>query len=143
VEPGAVGESFQGVDAPPDEISVLVVDDEGQVCELAAATLRRAGYSVITATSGPEAIEIANDTTPVDVLLTDLRMPGMNGGELARVLSMTHPELRVVVMSGFADEVLETVDRRAPIARLDKPFTQAALKDAVRRAVDDLKPRLT
>jgi two-component system, cell cycle sensor histidine kinase and response regulator CckA len=142
VDPGTIGDTFQNVEAPPYDVSVLVVDDEEQVCELAAATLRRAGYSVMTATSGHAAIEIANDTSAVDVLLTDLRMPGMNGGELARVLSMTNPQLRIVVMSGFADDVLETADRRAPIARLDKPFTQAAHGVFQRRAVDDLKPRL-
>jgi two-component system, cell cycle sensor histidine kinase and response regulator CckA len=130
-------------DAPPTDVTILVVDDEPAVCELAAGTLRRAGYHVLLAGSGREALEMANEDRQIDVLLTDLRMPGLNGGELARALSMTHPEMRVVVMSGFADEVLDTVDRRAPIARLDKPFTQAALKDAVRQAVADLRPRLS
>jgi CheY-like chemotaxis protein len=141
-EPGTLAEAMPYIDPPPHDVTVLIVDDEAQVCELSAATLRRAGYQVLTAASGREAIELANELNPIDVLLTDLRMPNMNGGELARALSTTHPQLRVIVMSGFADEILETVDRRAPIARLDKPFTQAALKDAVRRAVDDLKPRL-
>jgi signal transduction histidine kinase len=79
---------------------VLLVDDDDQLRRLAERMLRKAGYHVVTAANGPEALAAARRET-FDVLLTDMVMPGMSGRDLARELVREHPNVRVVFMSGY------------------------------------------
>jgi two-component system cell cycle sensor histidine kinase/response regulator CckA len=79
---------------------VLLVDDDDQLRRLTERMLRNAGYHVVPACSGPDAIAAAR-REPFDILLTDLVMPGMSGRDLARELIHEHPQLRVVFMSGY------------------------------------------
>jgi signal transduction histidine kinase len=116
---------------------VLVVEDEPAVRDLARRILEREGYSVVTAESGEEALRLWDELGPVDALLTDLVMPGLNGRELAAVLGSRFPELRVVLMSGYARDA-EPLDEllAAGAAFVEKPFTASALAAEVRGVLD-------
>jgi PAS domain S-box-containing protein len=135
-------EPAMAVAAPPDPIddrplTVLVVDDEPGVRHLACAMLRRSGYTVLEASDGLEAERIATGhADDIDVLLTDIVMPGMRGPELAARLRSSRPMLRVVYMSGFPDtEPLADVER-GEAAFLAKPFVRAALLGAIAPVVN-------
>jgi CheY-like chemotaxis protein len=97
--------------------------------------LRGEGYDVILAADGDEAIERARDTR-VDLLVTDLTMPGIGGRELAERLRAERPELKVMFMSGFADsDTFSGGPIPASTAFLEKPFTFAHLTERVRSLV--------
>ncbi len=119
--------------------TILLAEDEPMVREIAARTLRDHGYTVLEAADGREAIEIANVTTePIHLLITDLVMPHIGGGELAWRLQKVVPELRVLYVSGYAEEpaVLEGLHlERAGF--LHKPFTAEPLLRKVRELLDE------
>jgi PAS domain S-box-containing protein len=115
--------------------TVLVVDDEPGVRHLASAMLRRAGYDVVEAKDGLDAQRVSESHDGhIDVLLTDIVMPGARGPELADQLRAQRPEIRVIYMSGFRDtSALTDVDRGEALF-LPKPFVRSALLGAIRRA---------
>ena len=81
--------------------TILVVDDNGLVLSAVVEILRRAGFKVLSAASGPIAIELAAATTErIDLLLSDVDMPGMSGPDLGQLLKGARPELHVMLMSG-------------------------------------------
>ncbi len=117
-------------DAEAAQPSILVVDDEPSLVALVRTMLWRAGYSVFEAYSGEEALRVAGvEGRHIDVLLTDVMMPGMNGFELAGKLQAMRPELKVLFMSGYRDRVIaESTGVSAGISPLlRKPFTQYTL----------------
>jgi signal transduction histidine kinase/CheY-like chemotaxis protein len=116
--------------------TVLVAEDEEAVREFAVESLQRHGYQVIAAPSGEEALKVASthDGT-IHLLLTDVVMPGMKGPELAKRLRALRPGLRVLLMSGYAADVV-TSDDLKDAALVAKPFSPAALTRAVRTALD-------
>jgi CheY-like chemotaxis protein len=124
------------VDQPTKDhpLTVLVVDDEPGVRHLASAMLRRSGYTVIEASDGEEAEQIAVEHDgEIHVLLTDIVMPGFRGPELAKRVRAVRPSTRVVYMSGFRDtEPLADVERGEAVF-LEKPFVRAALLGAISR----------
>src|SRR5690606_22063241 len=89
--------------------TVLVVEDEVSVRELACSALQKRGYQVLKAENGPEAIGVWNRSkTPVSLLLTDMIMPcGMTGGELAKILQARNPQLKILYTSGYSTEFLK------------------------------------
>ncbi len=118
--------------------TILLVEDEEDLRELACRILTRNGYQVCAATTSPDAVCRAGDLEQtIDMLLTDVVMPEMLGNEVAdRVLAM-RPDLPVLYMSGYAQPFLGT--RGAldpPIDILEKPFTEATLVARVRQALD-------
>jgi signal transduction histidine kinase/ActR/RegA family two-component response regulator len=118
--------------------TVLVVDDEEGLREVTRRILTRNGYVVITATSGAEAIEIAasNEGT-IDLLLTDVIMPHMQGPTVAREVKKLLPNIKVLFMSGHAQPVLEAESVLGTEFQLvEKPFDQKLLLDHVRRALE-------
>jgi PAS domain S-box-containing protein len=126
--------------APPDATPqghgelVLVVEDSGALRTLTRRLLEDAGYRVAEAESGAGALSSA-DAEPPDLLLTDVVMPGMSGRELAEALWARAPELPVVLMSGYTDDIV--VRHGVPGgAFLEKPFTRSQLLCAVRAALD-------
>jgi PAS domain S-box-containing protein len=131
---GGPGQPF----APPGgSESVLLVEDEDVVRELAARILEGAGYRVLQADSGDAALEFAGRPDErIDLVLTDVVMPGMNGRELAERLAPARPDARVLFMSGYADDTV--LARGIPGGRelLAKPFTPETLLREVRRALD-------
>ncbi len=113
--------------------TILVVDDDGGVRAVARASLAAYGYLVLCADSGEAALRLArNHPGPVDLLITDVVMPGMDGPELAATVGRERPGLRVLFMSGYPD-------RRAPADEADaclaKPFTPTELARAVQQAL--------
>ncbi|MBK6917935.1 MAG: response regulator [Deltaproteobacteria bacterium] len=118
--------------------TVLVVEDDASVRELVGLLLRRLGYEVLSAEHGHAACErFDTDGERIDLLLTDVVMPRMGGRELAELLRARRPELRVLYMSGHADDaVLRHGVMRDDVAFLPKPFTPAALADKVREVLD-------
>jgi PAS domain S-box-containing protein len=117
---------------PAAEHTILVVEDEDSVRELVASTLARDGYRVLRAASAEDALGRAADAGRIDLLLTDARMPGMSGIALARILLETHPDLPVVVMSGYSEEVLDMAGFPASAQVLQKPFTPKLLRQRIR-----------
>jgi len=114
---------------------VLVVEDEEVIRGLVDQVLRGEGYDVLLAADGDEAIELA-DANPVDVLLTDLTMPGIGGHELADRLRAGAPELRVMFMSGFAEGKNFSATALPPAtAFLEKPFTFTMLSERIRELI--------
>lgn len=116
---------------------ILVVDDDTAVGQFASRVLRRAGFDVRTASSPGEALLMAESDSRIDLLLTDLVMPQLNGRELARRLVQTIPDMRVLYMSGYADDLLLGTAHAGSGARvLRKPFTADALSQMVRSQLD-------
>jgi len=116
--------------------TVLVVEDDDLVRDLAARVLREAGYQVLEARNGPEALETADaNLRRVHVLVADQIMPLMSGSALATRLRALIPTLRVVHISGYAGQAAATAAENGG-AFLEKPFTPEALLRAVREALD-------
>ncbi|HUK22739.1 MAG TPA: ATP-binding protein [Gemmatimonadales bacterium] len=118
--------------------TILLVEDEEAVRSLAARSLRRHGYVLLVASRPSEAIELAaRHQGNIDLLLTDVIMPGSNGRELSRRLSEARPDLRVLFISGYADGTVTQHGILGPdIELLEKPFTPAALAHRVRETLD-------
>ncbi len=118
--------------------TILLVEDESSVRDLTAEVLDRAGYRVLTARDGQRALEIAGaNDGGIDLLLTDVVMPGISGRELADRLVMVHPATRVLFMSGYTDDaIVQHGVLNAGTEFLQKPFTGAALAARVRQVLD-------
>lgn len=106
---------------------ILCVDDEKNPLVLRKLVLERAGYEVVTAGSGKEALEIVSSRA-VDLVLSDLLMPGMSGAELAKEIKTQHPEMPVVLISGVNE-----IPAEASIA--DAFVSKVAGPDALRREI--------
>ncbi|MGK4004597.1 ATP-binding protein [Sorangium sp. So ce1036] len=118
--------------------TVLVVEDDDAVRKLVVEVLERRGYGVVAAASAEEAlVALAHEgVEEMDLLLTDLVMPGMNGRELAERALALHPRARVLYMSGYAEDVLaDAALDREPVL-LQKPFTPDMLAQRVRDLLD-------
>jgi two-component system, cell cycle sensor histidine kinase and response regulator CckA len=122
--------------------TILLVEDEDAVRSLVERILTSDGYKILPANSPDEAIEISNrfDGT-IDVLLTDVVMPGMSGPELGQVLLGLRPNLKLVYMSGYAGEHLDEEGINAEgTFLLQKPFTAASLEESIQRALNASQP---
>jgi two-component system, cell cycle sensor histidine kinase and response regulator CckA len=109
--------------------TVLLVEDEPAVRQVTRAVLEIGGYRVLEA-DGPIAAEriAADRTTEIDLLLTDVVMPGMNGPELARRVRQSRPEIVTLFMTGYAEcEVLRLATQGSPQKHVQKPFTVSGL----------------
>lgn len=110
--------------------TILLADDEALLRELDETILSQAGYKVITA-PGEELLSlVSNYAGQVDLLLTDVVMPGLSGQELAQIARKKWPQIRVLYMSGYSDEELENLLDDA--AFLQKPFTPSELMAKVK-----------
>ncbi|MGH7210089.1 MAG: response regulator [Acetobacteraceae bacterium] len=117
-------------DPPRGSGTVLVVEDEAEVRDVAGAVLRDLGYRVLEAADGPAALRMmANDTESVDVALIDVVLPGgMDGGEVARRLVACRPGLRTLFMSGYTGSALMHGGRLdAGVRFIGKPFERETL----------------
>src|ERR1700687_2605171 len=112
-------------------LMILVVDDDEGMLTLAATILRRAGYQVLTARDGLEALAALTENPGVALLFTDIKMPRIDGFMLADMAKVRRPNLKVLYVTGFADEV-----RTQPGVRhgkiIEQPYDPQLLRDAVR-----------
>jgi CheY-like chemotaxis protein len=114
------------------EPTILVVEDEDVVRALVASTLAHHGYRILRASSAEEALDLSTDAGTIDLLLTDANMPGMSGIALARLFLAARPDLPVIVMSGYSEEMLETSTLPPHAGVLQKPFTPNDLRQRIR-----------
>jgi two-component system, cell cycle sensor histidine kinase and response regulator CckA len=140
-EPVAVAPAASDPALGPGRETVLVVEDNDLVREIAVEALTRHGYAVLAARDAEEALEAARDLVcPVDLLLTDVVLPTMDGRELAARFRSTHATARVLFVSGYAAETI-VVDEMAPdFFLLQKPYTTSTL---VRRVQEVLSAAST
>lgn len=125
--------TLQGVE------TILLVEDEEQVRTIAHNILRRQGYNVIVAQNAGEALlHCESHFGTIDLLVTDVVMPQMSGPELARRLGTGRPQMKVLCMSGYADDsIVRHGVLEAGVAFLQKPITPASLARKVREVLDD------
>jgi CheY-like chemotaxis protein len=118
--------------------TVLLAEDEAPLRSLMAAILREAGYTVLEASQGEEALrQAAQHREPIHLIVTDMVMPGMSGRELVQQLTAAHPPLKALYVSGYSTEVVERQGTLDPGALfLQKPFKANALLLKVREALD-------
>lgn len=123
----------------PTKLSVLIVDDEGELADELALSLREVGHTALVAASGGAAMEILHRNPDIGAVITDVRMPGTDGFSLARsILESTRAEQarRVIIMTGHAslDDASSAV-RAGAFDYLRKPFELEAMLDAIERAL--------
>ncbi|MGI9103508.1 MAG: response regulator [Terriglobales bacterium] len=118
--------------------TILLAEDESALRELATELLQSLGYGVLAAAGGEEALECARQAAgPIDLLLTDMIMPGISGRELAEQLRALRPQVRVVYMSGYTNEIIKRQDLLAAHeAFVHKPFTRDVLARTIRQVLD-------
>ncbi len=119
--------------------TILIVEDDEQVRRMAARILTSAGFKVLVAASGGEAIiACEQEEAPIHLLVTDVIMPGLNGRELAGRLIALRPALKVVFMSGYNDDSIARLGvLDASVRFVGKPFSPTELTNAIRDALDD------
>lgn len=117
---------------------VLVVDDEPGVRQLAARILYEEGFEVHEAVDGRDALDfIERGGVSLDAVLSDIVMPRLNGVQLTELLARTHPDLPIVLMSGYGLDELAQRDIAAPCSVLGKPFSPERLVSEVRRCISE------
>lgn len=118
--------------------TILLVEDERALAEIARRILVGAGYEVIVAVDGSEALDLADaHEGPIDLLLTDVVMPGLLGHQLADRLRALRPAIAVVYISGHSESLLGSAADIEPSARIAKPFTAPVLLEHVRHALGE------
>ena len=118
--------------------TVLVVEDEEVVRQLICAVLSEAGYNVLCADSGRQALELGRDYKQrIDLLVTDIVMPDMHGPTLAREISPLQPDMKLLFVSGYSDSDISDQGVPAGLEVLQKPFTQESLAGKVRQILDN------
>ncbi len=131
-------ESQESAPLPRGSETILLVEDEAPVRDLAAQILHQQGYKMLAYPSPEDAVRlIERQEVRVDLLLTDVVMPGMSGRKLAEKACALHPDLRVLFMSGYTDDtIVRHGVLEAKTAFLQKPFTSGTLARKVREALD-------
>jgi signal transduction histidine kinase len=118
--------------------TVLLVEDDDLVRKAARRILETDGYRVLEAGNGPEALSLADQFKgEIDLLLTDVVMPRMNGRDLATALRASRPKVKVLYVSGYAGGLIDSDDPGERRAHLRKPFSPAALLGKVREQLDE------
>ena len=117
-------------------MKLLIVDDESRFLEAIATRLRKRGFDVTTATNGPDAIAQARDEK-FDVALLDLKMPGMDGSEVLRVLKQEHEFLEVVILTGHGSlESAVELTKLGAFGYLPKPYELEKLLETLQQAYE-------
>jgi two-component system cell cycle sensor histidine kinase/response regulator CckA len=123
----------------PQETVILLAEDDAIVRNLIRTMLAKEGYAVLTANDGAEALEIcAAFKDPIHLLLTDVRMPRLDGWALAKSVREVRPEVKVIVMSGFTADTIRA--ENVPDAFLRKPFIPPTLLKCVQKVLASCEP---
>ena len=123
--------------------TILVVDDEEEVLSLAVDILTEAGYTVLSTSDPRQALRLARDhAEPIQLLVTDIVMPLMNGMQLATEVQGFRPDVKILLISAYRTKEIEDYRMRLGLRGLflDKPFTIGALTGAVRALLADPAP---
>jgi CheY-like chemotaxis protein len=121
---------------PPRALRVLVIDDERDVREMLSDLLTDEGHETLEAASGAEGLQRLESDPAIDVVLSDLGMPGMTGWDVARAVKMRHPNMPVVLVTGWGDDPTGTADNKAAAdVVMAKPITPMSLRAALARVV--------
>ncbi len=137
--PAAAEGKSTGLTTPPRKSeTILVVEDEEGVRQLMREFLAGKGYTILEARDGTEAIQLAQQHRgPIHLLMTDVVMPGMSGGDLAQRLASLRPETKVIYVSGYTDDaIVQHGVREEGTVFLQKPFSLDALARTVREVLD-------
>jgi len=117
--------------------TILLVEDQPQLRQLTSAILAQYGYSVLQAANGAEALKLCKDNPTIQLVLTDVVMPGMTGIELGHQLQQLYPEMKILYMSGYTDDVIRRQGTLAPEkAYLEKPFSAEGLNGKIREILE-------
>jgi two-component system cell cycle sensor histidine kinase/response regulator CckA len=117
---------------PAISASVLLVEDQPAVRAAVARALRAAGLTVTDARDATAALRVLEETTAIDIVITDMMMPGMSGAELAAVLSATRPDLPIIIRSGYSEDLANGQWQLPENARfLEKPINVRRLMEVV------------
>jgi two-component system cell cycle sensor histidine kinase/response regulator CckA len=121
--------------------TILLVEDEEEVRDLAREVLERLGYTLLEAKTATDAVVIAEcHEGLIDLLLTDVVMPRMGGGQLAEAVTAVRPETKILFMSGYTDAAIVSHGvLEAGVELLEKPFTPEGLSHKVRTVLDRKK----
>ena len=118
---------------------ILVVDDEPEISDIVSRVLQRDNYRVLIANSAAEALRVMNEhAAPIDLVISDLVMPGMGGRELVWRAQQLIPGISVILLSGYTDvdgasQMMDTL----PLVFLEKPVDLAVLSSTVRQLLDE------
>jgi CheY-like chemotaxis protein len=130
-------------DCPPRGARILLVDDEPDILEIVAQHMEAAGYSVLTAQSGAAALALLHRDANVDLIVSDLSMPGMDGVQLIQRAQRRRPRLPAIILTGLAENGAEGSLGQVisgPFAVLRKPINASQLADRVAKLLDDSQP---
>ena len=120
----------------PATTTILLVDDDPFMLRLMDLILRDKGYQIIQARNGDEALAAIRERPTVDLVISDVVMPGMDGELLRENVKRLWPKCKFIVCSGYPDKCWELSNSDKPIATLPKPFTASALKERVREVLE-------
>jgi CheY-like chemotaxis protein len=112
-------------------MQILVVEDETAIRAMVTSTLKHAGYDVVEAKDGVEALQLLRAGLAVDALLTDIRMPGADGWTVAKTYRQQHPDLPVLYVTGQADEILPVPGG----VLIQKPFRMSQILPVLSRLI--------
>ena len=140
-EESAAAESDERAAAPADltgSASILLVEDEEAVRAFAGRALSARGYTVYEAASGPEALDLLKDiVNPLDLVISDVVMPGMDGPTLMRELRLRQPDVKIIFVSGYAEDVFErNLPEDESYQFLPKPFSLKELATTVKETLE-------
>jgi two-component system cell cycle sensor histidine kinase/response regulator CckA len=122
---------------PTGSETILLAEDESNIRLFITEVLSEFGYNILSAANGEEALNIANSNSGIDLLLTDVRMPIINGFELAEKLKETHPNVKIIFVSGYAEDKMKNdIFDRSDSAFLQKPFSVPDLITLVRDTLE-------
>ncbi|MBS4206814.1 response regulator [Bacillus sp. FJAT-50079] len=114
---------------------ILIVDDQFGIRVLLNEILQKEGYEIYQASNGQQALEITKAHTP-DLVLLDMKIPGMDGLEIFREMKKIEPNIRVIIMTAYGElEMIEASNKLGALAHFAKPFDINEIRDAVKKYI--------
>ena len=128
----------------PEKARILLIDDEQNILNSLQRFFRRNGFEVFTSSSGKDALNVLEQNSPFSLIITDYRMPEMNGVQFLEIASSRWPDTMQIVLSGYADAgaVLSATNEGNIFKFITKPWDEDELLNAVRSAIDYYDVRL-